>query len=399
MLTIPEVHRGVYLEDKPQRLVVGKEWISQQFPQTVKVSNSDIKEYIIPDIRELPKKTISHFPFEDLVVKPIEADLSLPVDEQILSVLMHSHIRRGSLEIPMQYKDEFLSKIHDAMNTNRPIEIVLPTLPFKNQNVMATGHSIGWTDLGEYLCMLQMKTIVESVKKVYAPGAKITLLTDGTVYADLFANGDKDSVGQYFQQLWHIKEKLGLGNDVELVDMQWLINTEPLFADVAQEIRTLLPQVAAEDETVAKLLQGLTYGMLFCFDTPFDMEEYMKRIFVQGGNLPKDILSQAMDTAHEYATFLLTMKKLDVVKKAFPHAIRGTVHCKDAAQIPLHLVNHKSWIFPYHGVPVVSRGRQERIKNWQHATRIIRLCEVYNYPSATAVYLPGEKEPFYYEVD
>lgn len=391
-------HRLIYWENLNKRSVVDEDWIREVFPQVVKLSNADAKVGKVPTVRELPKRILPVFPRQQFARELIAPQTDGTLEEKILSILLNSHIRRGSLSTVARYSSHFLSLIQQKIRQNKPIELVLPTLPFKNQNPLTTGHSLGWTDLGEYLSLLQLKTITDSIQQLYSPGARITVLTDGMVYVDMFGNKDTKGVDQYFQQLWHIKERLGLGNAVELVDMSWLVKAQPEFEEVKRQMQIHLEEIEKKDELVAECMSGLRYGMLFAFPVEYTLEEYAKCLFTPETLLPQAITRKAERLANEYASFLLTMKKLNIVKHAFPDAIRATVHCKDAPQLPLHLVNKHSWIFPYHGVPLVDKAKLARSSSLHKSTRIIRLSDVYDYPNVTAVFLQGEKEPFYYEV-
>ena len=275
-----------------------------------------------------------------------------------------------------------------------PIEIVLPTLPFKDQNPLTTRHSLQSIDLGEYLFMAQMRDIVVSVKNTYPPGVHLTVLTDGLVYADIFANGEKDKITQYRKNCAKIRDDFGLEGKVKIIDMMDLVAQEDRFLTVQKQIRNILGR---NNANVQGSLAALRRGMLLNIAVPeYSFDEYGSIVNLPEESLPMDILQRATDASFDYASFLLAMQRLDVIQKAFPNALRATVHPKDAPQLPIHLVNKSSAIFPYNGVPLVSERKLQSTGSLRKSTRIVRFYEVLRHPDSKAVYAYGETEPFYY---
>jgi len=76
---------------------------------------------------------------------------------------------------------------------DKPIHMVLPGFPAKspNLNKVLGKHP----DKGEQLALCFLNNMCDSIQSLYPPGAKITICSDGHVFADLVqvADGDVDS--------------------------------------------------------------------------------------------------------------------------------------------------------------------------------------------------------------
>lgn len=379
---------------------VSTEWIEESFPKLIILKDFDVELLQTIPTRTLPKRTIPYF---DLTL--LKNDIFAPnkkaktVAESILSILLNSNVRRGGLARLKLFLPIFLSKLEYFVENNLPVHLILPSLPHKKQNPITTGHAINFIDLGDYLCMLQLKNIILSIQKVYKYGAHITILPDGMALAHLFARNDLLGVVSYFQKLQIVQKKLGLTEYIRMIDLKDLFLAEPDFDEVKNKIKNYLYKLTESNPTIAEGLEILQKAMLF--NLPFDhsIEEHIQFMRIPSQKRSKSTREQLKYAAFEYASILLTMKKLELIKKAFPHAMRASVHAKATANLPLNLINDTSLIFPYNGIPVVRMEKFKRNNNIRTSTRIMRLYEIYKYPSATAVYIEGEKEPFWYEVD
>jgi hypothetical protein len=152
-----------------------------------------------------------------------------------------------------------------------------------------------------------------------------------------------------------------------------------------------------DNPDTAQGMRSLQRGMLLNIPAPEqDFDAYASLIAQPFDQLPRDLQDRTRNIAIEYSSFLLAMRKLNLVQRNFPDALRATVHPKNAPQVPLHLVNKHSVTFPYNGVPVVSEGKFAKTKSFGKSTRIMRFYQVLEIPDARAIYCPQSDEPFYY---
>lgn len=376
-----------------------KEWIKKHFPEVIILKDFDNELLKTSAVRELPQKRLLQFDREFL-----KDDIFIPnkqaktIAEKVLSILLNSNVRRGPLAKIEPFIPEFLSKIRYFTDRNLPIQLVLPSLPHKKLNPITTGHTIDFIDLGDYLCIQQLKNIILSIQRFYSAGARITLLPDGITLAHLFAENDLNGVTSYSNKLQEVMKELGISELIDVRDLNELFLLEPDFGRIKDRIKKQLLELAKEDLTISKGMVILQKAMLFNVPFRHSIEDHMKIMKIPFDKMPIEISEQLKYAAFEYTAILLTMKKLNIIKGTFPNALRTSVHDKVTSNFPLNLINNTSLIFPYNGIPVVRTGKLKKNGNMRKSTRIMRLYEIYKYPSATAVYLEGQKEPFYYEI-
>ncbi|RLV10575.1 pyoverdine biosynthesis protein PvcA [Streptomyces griseocarneus] len=79
------------------------------------------------------------------------------------------------------------------MKTGRPLEFVLPAFPVKSPNpAKVLGHL---PDTAEELALRFLDELCERIGKLYAPGAVITICSDGRVFNDLLGVSDEHVTG------------------------------------------------------------------------------------------------------------------------------------------------------------------------------------------------------------
>ncbi len=373
-----------------------EQWIAETIKTTVHLNDSHANAtYTIPKWKPLEKITI---PFSLPKAPPVtykKKDFSIA--EQILQVLFLKSIRRGPKHLIAPFINEIKSLVEHSIERNQPIPLVLPSLPFKDQSPFGTGAGIDHADLGEYCYFAQIKRLLDAIKAVYEKGAHLTLLCDGLLFSDIFVGGDINGPGRYKARCEAIKNAYGLYNDVSLIDMKEILFHEPEWVEQNEEIKTTLKAMHESFPMVQERIDHLTHRFLFYVQLP-NMSYEQARDSLGNGLLKEPFLSSFRRAAIEYAAIHLTFKKLCIIEKRFPHAVRCTVHPKSAPQLPLHMTNKKNVLLPYNGVPVVSRQSLLNGKSLFESARIRRLYEVFLLPQVQAVYLENDASPFYYEV-
>lgn len=377
-------------------------WLVPRLIEFVRLGNFADYEDHIPFYRDIPSEAGEFDPssLEINIIRPVKPHEGIyETPEKILSILFNGNIRKGNLTLMDRYRDYFIDRIEKRVTKAEPINIVLPTLPFKDQNPLTTRLPLDAVDLGEYLFMAQLRDIIESVKRVYPPGLRFTILTDGLVYADIFANGDREKIKAYRENCSAVRDVLGLTDViVRMLDMGVVVMNEPRFFEIQQDIKNVLVR-QRQDQRVRERMKSLRWGMLVNIPSlGYDYNDFKEFLKMPEEKLPRDILERVTETSLNYASFALAMSILDCIKEQFPDDLRATVHPKNAPQIPIHLINKNTVVFPYNGVPVVAEGRLLRTGSLRKSAKIVRYCDVLQYPEARAVFLPGGDNPFYYLV-
>lgn len=374
------------------------EWVIMALTQFVKLGSFADYEDRVPLFREVPREEVRFNPnsLERNLIRPRTE--SEDVADKILSILLNGNFRRGNLELINRHRESLHGRISRRTMRAERLQIILPGFPFKDQNPLTTRHSLDFVDLGEYLFMAQTRDIIESVRAVYPPGLKFAVLTDGLVHADIFANGERERIRQYSENFQAIRDIMGL-KDVEIMDMSIVVEAEGEFLKTQRNIRDTLVRLQRDSGVVKRYMRSLRWGVLVNISgMGYGYNDFKNFLKIPEEELPREVFERINESSLEYASFSLTMSYLNCVGRYFPDALRATVHPKDAAQIPLHLVNRSSQVFPYNGVPVVSESKLASAGSIKRATRILRYCDVLQHEDAIACFLPGQNEPFYYTV-
>ncbi|RMD43204.1 hypothetical protein DV735_g1890, partial [Chaetothyriales sp. CBS 134920] len=89
-------------------------------------------------------------------------------------------------------KDEFLSVIEKFVAAGTRVETCLPAFPFKSANKV---YKVLGTlpDKAEELALERLNSMCARIREVYPPGAKVTIISDGTTYNDLLSISDRDT--------------------------------------------------------------------------------------------------------------------------------------------------------------------------------------------------------------
>lgn len=127
-------------------------------------------------------------------------------EEQISMEIMRElfHKRRllpGEQEAPEDFEAEsapHLHKIIDAVRQGNPIEMILPAFPAKSPNRRKTLGPL--PDHGEDVAFANLDKLCKRIKAIYEPGARLTICSDGRVFADVVHIPDQD-VTDYNREL------------------------------------------------------------------------------------------------------------------------------------------------------------------------------------------------------
>jgi len=269
-------------------------------------------------------------------------------------------------------------------------------LPFKDQSPFTTGLPIDAVDVGEYSFFAQLKRILTAIKSVYLAGGHFTLLCDGYIYADIFANGDIEGAGRYKARCEKIKNEYGLYNEVTLFDMREVLFDMPEWKITKEAIEKMIRNLYENNKNVSKHIDFLAGRLMYHVQLPDVSYDEARELYSQKP-LPDWLSEKLNDAAIQFTTLLLTLQKTEVIARAFPSAIRCTVHPKAAPQLPLHLTNPHNQLLPYNGVATVSRMAQAK-QSLFNAMRIRRLCDIFEHENVVAVHNKKSGEFLYYEL-
>jgi pyoverdine/dityrosine biosynthesis protein Dit1 len=311
----------------------------------------------------------------------------------VLDILLLDRYRRGPAEHVLASRQDFVARIAAFIQSGRPIEIVIPSFPGRPVNPLT--HLRSQPDLGEAASFTRLWQMSEHVRTVHEPGLRFVISLDGRAYAPFYGY-TAQLFEPYAGELRRLVDELGVGEAVQLVDLRSLVDErqeefDALHATVAEELREdwARPDYAFRDELVDSMKLGTNTAAVHA--AAIKLVKYYREgedVAAAVQEMRRAVHEQAYGTAFAYMCFLVTIRRLDLLGRRFPGALRGTVHPKEGQYSP-YLVNDSTKIVPWHGVAVRRPdGRVDSV----YESEVLERPDRY-----TAVYIRGEHTPFYYE--
>lgn len=79
-------------------------------------------------------------------------------------------------------RDYFFERVHDFVQRRATLEFCLPAFPCKSSNLEKVSGMM--PDRGEQVALEYLDSFLESVERIYEPGAKLYIVSDGHVFSD-----------------------------------------------------------------------------------------------------------------------------------------------------------------------------------------------------------------------
>lgn len=275
---------------------------------------------------------------------------------KILHEILHYRRRFSGSDQDISLENELvlltqLPRIQTFVSANLPIHFILPAFPAKSPNPNKVLGTV--PDMAEKLALTFLNALCENIKAHYAPGARLTICSDGHVFSDLI-NVNDDTINTYqgkIKALIHDEQLncldvLNLGDIDEfaaLTDDYDVLRSTLLqgYADPLEDIRTFL----INDEDGTRLYRAITR---FMFEDGL-MPDY------QGSKtaLQRDARQRA------YGVIQSSWAWGNLLAQCFPDAIRLSIHPQPASSLKMgiHMLPTKDdWLTPWHGTAVEVDG-------------------------------------------
>ena len=318
-------------------------------------------------------------------------DGTRPTAEAVLDVLLRpEHCR--SPEEHVRGQAAVTDKIERSIAAGDPVRVVVPSFPGRPCSPLT--HQRVQPDLSEAYAFVLLHRISLLVQAVYEPGVHFVVLLDGKAY-NPFYGYTAESEHQYPRDLQALVDALGVRESVSLVDLQDLVDERAdEFAATREEVLPEIkehwddPDNSFRDELVESMrigtntvaINAAAVQLLKWTDVP-DAPQLIHA-------MREAVAERASATAFAYMVFLVTLRRLDLIDRVFPDAVRGTVHPKLGQYSPM-LVAPETTIAPWHGVALVrSDGRVTTV----YESKLYEEHDRYR-----GVYVEGEYTPFFYE--
>ncbi len=246
-----------------------------------------------------------------------------------------------------------IEKILGAIEENKPIDLVLPAFPAKSPSRQKTLSHL--PDFGEELAFRNLNQLCERIARIYEPGAKLTVCSDGRVFADVVRIPDQD-VTDYNTEMRRLAKEWKL-DYIHFFDLDDVYSNVKDFPTLREELMVTygealesLQQRCKTEREADEMYRGITR---FLFEDFSGLEEY------------KDLTRNAIQNLARQAAYRVIQRSNAwgrLVAKKMPDSVRLSIHpqFRVSEKIGLNLIDETDcWATPWHSV-VVKQG--EKIK-------------------------------------
>ncbi len=254
-----------------------------------------------------------------------------PMDSYILEIFRWEHMR----------------KIEEFVASSKPVHVILLAFPAKSPNPRKTvSHR---PDYGEVLALSNLNGLCEKIRNIYAPGAIITICSDGRVFSDIVQVHD-DAVGAYGKEIQDIindkkMSNLGIyGLDDVYGGQTFALMRDRLVDEFAEEINQIRERTKTDADT-KNLFNGIHR---FMYEDQMALQTGKSKNWVREHS--KGLTYQVIQRSNAWSR---------LVECKFPEALRLSIHPQPiwSPKIGIRLLpSDDIWRTPWHSVLVSGGG-------------------------------------------
>ncbi|MCA9489496.1 MAG: L-tyrosine/L-tryptophan isonitrile synthase family protein [Myxococcales bacterium] len=236
-------------------------------------------------------------------------------------------------------------RIARAVAQGEPLHLVLPAFPAKSPSHAKTLGAL--PDLAEVLALRTLQALCDEVAAAHPPGAKLTIASDGHVFADLVEVPDRD-VDAYQAAIGAIVAREEL-RSLDLFDLRDVYGTLP--GDDARA-RLVERYALPVDELKARAAAHPRHASMF---------DGIHRFLFEDAVVLHPEVSRTQHRARTKDRAWEVIRRSDawgaLVAEAFPDAVRLSIHPQPevSEKIGVHLVDTEdAWLTPWHACAVLT---------------------------------------------
>lgn len=293
----------------------------------------------------------------DRFAPAVDAETGRSIEEAIFSVFTNSAVIFGDPAFVADRKAYWLERISALVAANRPIEMTILGFPYKMPVPLKTNRKLA--DFGEVVSLARLNRIGEAIAKVYAPGARAHVFTEGPFGAfNGVGRADSDA---YFASLEDLQIRFGLNGHLQLHDLNRVIEKNPDFQPAWEETKREI--AARRDAGDAKTLDAIRDALPVRFHNlanPGVSEAEIAQAYRRdpaAADLIASIQARAESGVVTYRAFLEARDKIGLLERVVPGALAMTVSPRPG-RLGVRPLPLPAQILPYHGVPVLSADGQ-----------------------------------------
>lgn len=236
----------------------------------------------------------------------------------------------------MQY---FIKRVEYFTTRNLRIEAVLPAFPCKSSN---TEKVYGlYPDKGEELALRRLIYVCNKIKKVYLPGLKIFIVSDGHVFSDCIGVDD-DIVDNYTVKLRELYYQINKSADEDVIGF---VSLKDLFFNKDEEFN---------QEMISNVLLDHFTGTKICPEAELSRRLLMAGCDTDAGKLRRDVNELNHPRLHLYRGFTRFMLE-DLTLHPFSKKISKKCFKKTVSKVAFEMIkrndaysNLVELLFPHH---------------------------------------------------
>lgn len=261
----------------------------------------------------------------------------------------------------------FASLIAPSVHEKKRLQFILPSFPFKDQNVFRTEAPPDHVDFGEIALMIRLHTLALAFFQIHPYGADWIILSDGASYANALGI-DPNMAESYKENLRDIRNRLNLQGTVTILDLNKLAifsdgeKSKGRFEFIQNGISDILGRMIYSREDVKNSFDVLTRGIIWNLSTREYLRDYSPEEIwnavtcfssqsptTKNNKLCEIIYERGRKAAIYYAAYNLALRWLSIPNCIFPESIRATVHPKKN-QVAVPSLGP---VYPWNGIPIV----------------------------------------------
>ncbi len=270
----------------------------------------------------------------------------------IAEIFVNRRLLPGELE-----KEELLhleaaphfDKVATAISEGRPINLVLPAFPAKSPSRLKTLSHL--PDHGEEIAFINLNKLCERISQKHAPGAKLTVCSDGRVFADIVRIPDQDVTDYNNEMRKHVKN-CDLAH-IDFFDLDDVYPNVQNFSMLREELMVTygealesLQKRCREEQDASKMYRGITRFLLEDFS---GLDEF------------KGMSRNSIQSAARLAAYRVIQRSNAwgrLVADKLPDSVRLSIHpqFRVSEKIGISLIEKNDcWATPWHAV-VLKKG-------------------------------------------
>jgi hypothetical protein len=309
---------------------------------------------------ELTKNAESAFVFNNPRLAALVADVKFAATATRLHRLFSSDDFGQGANARFVSADQLGQALDMRSDPRSGIHVVLPCLPFRDQNPFRTADEPSSVTLAEVLFFARLHAWKLATYRLLPGGGHVVCLCDGTLYADALGVPVRDAV-RYLDALRRVRDSLDLARSVSLVDLRQVAENvaEAVGLRFWDEVEATAERLRAlvADRRCRELFESLIVGMRWnvsptaieCSDRR-ELSEVLEaapaRLLRVGAAEPTSASGRLLHASLRYAAINLVLRWLDPIRRAFPEFVRFTMHPKPG-QLALPRLGR---VHPWNGV-------------------------------------------------